>query len=234
MNHQQKLQIYHAQTQNVQALVRAWKVTMRSINHSLRKGDSVTAKQLTKVLALIFCAWAEAMFSKMIHTPYGFAEDEIVQIKQAHLKSSLEAGWTKCVELALQRVASRSCRSSYVPNIKQKLHQVIRQYVHDPRIIRNKIAHGQWIAALNADNTAVNPEISHQIRDLDVVTLEIWHGVFGYLAQIIECLIESPDRAFHRDYWVLVAELQQFLDDRKDWTLASKIDSLRRKPIYHG
>ncbi len=43
-----------------------------------------SANVQTKILALVFSAWAEARFSKLIHTPYGFDLNEIRQIKAAY------------------------------------------------------------------------------------------------------------------------------------------------------
>jgi len=227
----EKLEVYRAQTQNVRALNRAWKQMNRTINHSLRKGDHISAQAHTKALVLVFCAWSEAFFSKLIHTPYGFTNDEIDQIKHKYQQDGLEASWVKCLELALRKVSSNPKRSNYIPNIRQRLLRTISQYVTEPRILRNKIAHGQWEVALNREQTAVNADISAQIQEVDVVRVRIWYEVFGYLAAIVECLIESPDRAFQRDYWIVTAELEQFLDDTRDWSLGTKVDHLKHKPL---
>lgn len=205
----------------------------RSINLSLRKGDEVSSRVHTKLFALVFCTWVEATFSKLIHTPYGFSLDEIHQIKESTNNFGIESGWKKCLELGLNRIAN-SPRSSYIPNINQRLSRIIDQYVVEPSLIRNKIAHGQWTIALNRDNTALNNDLTTAVQSLDVVQITIWFTVHQYLAKILEFLVESPGRAFHRDYWIEISHLESFLQQSANWSLQDKIVSLRRKPVTIG
>jgi hypothetical protein len=227
MDDSKKLDVYRAQTANVRALDRAWRSINRSTNLYLKKGDSLSSEVHTKVLALVFCAWAEASFSKIIHTPYGFANHEIAEINAAHRKS-LESGWQKCIDLALARISVPST-SSTISDIRSKLLSIIQEFVVDPRELRNKIAHGQWVVALNSTNTAVNPNASSRIQDLDAVAVTVWRGVFRRLATIVECLIESPDHAFHRDYESLARELEVYVGETSRWSLDEKTRLLTRR-----
>jgi hypothetical protein len=224
-----KLEVYKAQVQNVRALDTASKQLNMAINDVLRTGDDLSLQTHTKALVLLFCAWSEASFSKLVHTPYGFTDDEIVQIMSEYSKS-LENAWEKCIDLGLRKVSSNPKRSNYLSNIRQQLSRIVEDYVVAPRIMRNKIAHGQWEIALNRENTAVNNEMTSSIQALDVIIVTKWFTVFRYLSDLVEVLIESPDRTFHRDYWVIVAELEDYLESTKDWTIATKKEQLRRKP----
>jgi hypothetical protein len=230
MDQATRLKVYKAQTKNVKEISKARKQIERVINHALRRDDMLTAQVQTKALALVFCAWAEANFSKTIHTPYGFTLDEISQIKQAHKNNGLEKGWEKCIELGLKRILNHN-RSNYIPNTKQKLKKLVQECVVEPSLIRNKIAHGQWDIALNRNNTEINSELSMQIQALDVVVVYRWFESHKYLANIIEALIESPNRTFHHDYWIHITELRNFLDKTRDWNMEDKIKELKRKPI---
>jgi len=229
MDEAARLAVFRAQVENVRELTTAKRHLNRAVNLALRKADSASARIHTKVLTLIFCAWVEATFSKLIHTPYGFSLDEIGQIKEVTNKFGIEAGWSKCLELGLRHV-SGSSKSNYVPNIKQKLTRIIKAYVVDPSLIRNKIAHGQWVVALNRENDAQNADLTPALDSLDVITVTIWFGVYEYLAMIIEILIESPDRTFHRDYWIEITKLESFLERAEHWSLAEKITKLKKKP----
>jgi hypothetical protein len=71
MGEQERLSIFQAQTKNVRALHQAWKLINRQVNASLLRNDKVAIEVNTKLLAVIYCALAEAAFSKLIHTPYG-------------------------------------------------------------------------------------------------------------------------------------------------------------------
>ena len=92
-------EIFEAQTQNVRALNRAWKKLNITLNNAIRKSDSHAIRIHTKVLVLVFCAWAEASFSKLIHTPYGFSNDEITQIKDEQKKAAWKQGGKDALNL---------------------------------------------------------------------------------------------------------------------------------------
>lgn len=230
MNYSSTLEVFKAQVNNVRTLDQAIKHINRAINHALRTGDKSSADVHTKILTLTFSAWAEARFSKLIHTPHGFTSDEIFQIKRAHQKNGLEKGWEKCLELALRRVSGIK-QGNEIPNKRQKISGIITRYIIEPSLLRNKIAHGQWKIALNRDNEAENPEITDKLDKLDVIAVTIWLQAYEYLARIMEDLIESPNKAFRRDYWLHLTELEAFLNTSKNWTLESKIQKLKQKTL---
>jgi hypothetical protein len=227
MNEKQQLDIFRAQTQNVRKLDKAKTQINRTINNALRKGDMLSVEIHTKALVLVFCAWVETQFSKIIHTPYGFTLDEICQIKKVYKSKGVEEGWKKCVELGLRRIP-KSTKSNYIPNVQKKLYEIIREYIVEPSLIRNKIAHGQWVTALNIENSEINKDFSKKLQDINVISIEIWFGVYFYLAEIIEALIESPNKAFHRDYWVCVNKLEEFVSKTANWDLNEKIKHLKK------
>lgn len=134
------------------------------------------------------------------------------------------------VNLGLREVKA-SARSNYIPNIRQRVTNMIDTYVGDSEVMRNKIAHGGWIEALNSGHTAVNPEISKMIADLDAVQLGKVKRGWEALCTIIESLIESPDRSLHRDYWPIVAQSEAVLERMEFWTLESKIKLIQAKQI---
>ena len=230
MNRAQQLDIFKAQTENVQAMVKTWTHLQRTINRELVTDNLTSATVHTKLLALVFCAWSEASFSKLIHTPHGFTLDEIKQIKLL-ARNNIVTGWLKCLELGLRKVPSGS-RSSYIPNIKQSVERIITDFVEKPRVLRNKIAHGQWKASLNRQNEDINHELTQQIDEINIVTLNIWKASHQALSNIIEVLIESPDKAFHRDYWSEVEKEKEYLEKTKNWTLEKKIQLLKEKKSH--
>lgn len=231
MDYQAALEVYKAQTQNVRSLDKVINQIKRTINNRLKIGNNPGALIQTKILALTYSAWAEVSFSKLIHTPYGFNPDEMKQIKDEHKKGGLERGWQKCLELALRKLDA-STRTNEVPNIRQKLSRYIKTYIIEPSIIRNKIAHGQWTIALNEGNTAANQKYTDRIADLDIVRISIWIRVYEFLENIIEDLIESPNRAFRRDYWGHLTGLDEFLSKAEDWSLQDKAKLLKKKYSY--
>lgn len=229
MDQNSRLEVYQAQTKNVQEIDKVRKQINRAINDALKQNDKIAVQALTKTMALVFCAWVEANFSKVIHTPHGFSLDEIQQIKKIYKENGVEKGWEKCVELGTLKASKRK-NSNYVPNIRLELKRLIQQYIVEPSLLRNKIAHGQWTIALNRENTAQNRELTTSLETLDVVTISKWFKVHGHISQIVENLIESPNKAFHRDYWVEITELKEFIAKAENWSLDQKVDKLKKKP----
>lgn len=166
----------------------------------------------------------------MIHTPHGLTLDEIGQIKKSLNAEGVKSGWIKCAELAIRRVDGD--RSNYAPNVLRKLSSLIEEFIYDPSLLRNKLAHGQWSVALNRDNTAINAEITREIESCTVIDLYRREHSLERLSAIIEDMIESPNRAHRRDYWVHLTELEEGEREISKWTLERKVEQLQRKRAY--
>lgn len=227
MDEQQKVVVFNAQTINVRELEKAWVHTNRQINTLILQKNSKAIEISTKLLALVYCALAESLFSKLIHTPYGLTLAEIDQVKGATNKNGVKAGWIKCAELAMQRVGG--AKSNHGPNVLQKLSAMIEQYIFDPSLIRNKLAHGQWSVALNRENTAVNQQITDEIETHSVVELYRRKHALEKLAAIIEDIIESPNKAHIRDYWVHLTDFEESQKKLSSWTFNKKVTQLFNK-----
>lgn len=227
MNATQIEAIFHAQVDNVRELERAWKHVNRDVNEAYYKNQESAVSFETKLLSLLYCALAEAVFSKLIHTPNGFSAADILQIKRAQSDEGVRAGWTKCIELALLSVNAR--KSNHGPNVKKKLHELIELYIFDPSILRNKIAHGQWVKALNRDNDAVNNDITAEIASLTVVELYRRKHALEMLVSLVEDLIKSPNKAHQRDYWSYVCEMESAQKEMASWTVENKVEQLLKK-----
>lgn len=231
MNHNQKLAVFRAQTENVRSLESSIKMVRRSINSALRNSDTPVATSFTKIYATLFCGWAEANFYKMLHTPHGFGADEIQQIQTTKQKG-IAVAWKKCVELGLRHLEAK--RGSFSPNARKKLNALIDTHVFDPSVLRNKLAHGQWQVALNRNHNGVQAEITSVIGSLDLVKIDAWMSVHRQLAEAIETLIESPKRAFMRDWYALVVNIEENVVKMKGRSIQSHIDRLRAKDARTG
>jgi hypothetical protein len=227
MNRSQQLEVYVAQTRNLQELEKAWRHIKRGIHRDLVAQNLVAEKIQTKTLALIYCAWTEVAFSKLIHTPHCFELDEIRQIKVAGEKNGVTAAWEKCLALALKHVQSR--KGSFVPNVKIELERMIEKYVEIPSQLRNKIAHGQWVVSLNRKNSGRNQALTTSLDEVDLVRLDSLKKGCEGLCRIVECLVESPRRAFFRDYWKLISEIKEELARTASFTREKKIALLNSK-----
>ncbi|HMF78733.1 MAG TPA: hypothetical protein VK604_23960 [Bryobacteraceae bacterium] len=227
MEEQQRLRIFQAQTCNVRELEQAWRHVNRQINSFILQKNQKAVEINTKLLALLYCALSEAVFSKLIHTPHGLRIDEIKQIKDAIAADGVRFGWLKCARLAIRRV--EGAKHNHQPNVVQKLSSLIEQSIFDPSLIRNKLAHGQWCVALNRENTAVNQDITRELADHTVVELYRRKHSLQCLAAIMEDMMESPNKAHRRDYWEHLVGLENEQKRISTWTFEGKVKQLFTK-----
>lgn len=227
LQEEQRLEVFRAQTANVRELERTWKQVNRQLNGLLLSNNHTAVHINTKLLALVYCALAEATFSKLIHTPKGLSLNEIEQVKVATRSDGVKSGWVKCVQLGMRSV--QGVKSNHGPNVEQRLDRLIDQFIFDPSLLRNKLAHGQWSIALNRENDAVNRALTAELADIDVIVLYRRKSALQSLAAIVEDIIESPNRAHHRDYWGHLNKFEQEQQELAKWTLAGKLTQLKEK-----
>lgn len=95
--------------------------------------------------------------------------------------------------------------------------------------MRNKIAHGQWCVALNSDNTKINESFTAKINSINVVDLYRSKEAFQSLFRIVEDIIESPNKAHHRDYWIHITEFETKQQEMALWSVENKVKALKEK-----
>jgi hypothetical protein len=213
-------QSYQAYVVNVKDFLTAETEIRRIINRALKSNKQNTIKVLTKVYALVYSTFAEANFMKMILTPYGFEQSFIDDILKEN--NNLQQKWLKCVELGFAKF-SKSRKGSEVPNKILELKTIIQEYIIDPSILRNKLAHGQFSIALNNKISKVNSEITSKINSIDVVSIQRLFKVNQMLCSILEDLIESPDVAHNHNYYTKFQELESFIKRSETWTINTKL-----------
>lgn len=220
------LNIYQVQVKNSRALSASRNHLRRCINAAIRKNDVATVETLTKLYALLFTSFAETNFSKIIHTPYGFSPRQIKQIKKAGKRSVTES-WLKCLELGLKNLKAK--KTNFQPNARLKLKELIRDNILDPSVLRNKLAHGQWKIALNSDNEAIQQVLTTEIERLNIVTIDGWMRVHVLLANVMEDLIESPNKTFTKNWYNFVHEVSKEVETIKSRTYAEHARKLKAK-----
>ncbi|MDD2994987.1 MAG: hypothetical protein PHP99_02080 [Paludibacter sp.] len=217
--------IYQSSVKNVRELKTQSKNLKKLINKAIISSDNQSIELLTKLFALLYSAFAETCFLKMIHTPYGFSDDYIYQITS---QRNLEQQWNKCLELAFAAI-NNIANKGEIQNKKQTLERYIKLYIIDPSQIRNKIAHGQWSIALNSENTDKNDITTQKIASLDYVNIDILFQIYEKIGQTVEDLIESPSKAHFNFFYNHMAELETLIEKTKSWSLESKIEVLKEK-----
>ena len=220
------IEIYRAACENVKVLKQQAKSIKRMLNRALANHRWDEVNTLTKTYALLYSAYAEVTFLKMIHTPYGFSDSYIKEIQK---QRNLEEKWEKCFELVFAAILTDNNKGS-ISNQKLKLERILKEYIIKPSQIRNKIAHGQWKICLNSESTAVNSDTTALVADLDYVRIDILFNVYDIFARCIEDLIESPKRAHFEYFYSNCVELEEYLEATKSYTKESKLQVLQESP----
>ncbi len=214
------LPIYEAYVVNSNDLLRASQTIKRAINRALKEGKKDIVRVQTKVYALIYSMYTEAAFMKLVFTPYGFHQNEIAVILK---QRNFEDQWKKALQLAFRKQKTRNKLKREQYQKSNDINKIIEQYVNDPRIIRNKIAHGQWKKVLNRDLDKINNILTETVTDLTVVDVFRWFTVIKYLQLIMQDLIDSPDKGHYNNYFKHLQELETFLVTSSKWTVESKL-----------
>lgn len=223
--------VFSIQTENVRALEKAWEQGNRLLNESLRSQNKDAISIQTKLMALLFSSYTEAIFSKLIHTPCALTEIEIENLKFKFKKNSY-SGWIQCLKLVVNKITTKN--KAYKDKVIADVTSLLKSYIEEPNEIRNRIVHGQWEIALIGDNTRENSVLSAKIRALDIVTLTRYKKSFTLLSFIIEDLVESPNKAHVSSYQDKINKFNDEQTKMASWTLAERIKKLKPKPRFCG
>lgn len=228
MTEQEILAMYMAQSENVRELWKVKSSLSKDINHYVRKGDSYQVKIKTKLFSLLYSAWSETQFHQILFTPNGFTYSEIKYILSFKKNNGISQAWDLMLTNAMKRVGDSS-RKGDLANRLQNLKKIKKKYISDPSELRNKIAHGEWINAINGKNTSVNIPASEALKKLDPVDIEKGFEIHRFFGYIVRDLVQSPKNSFHQRYWSNINNLEKYLKETEGWNLASKIESLNKK-----
>lgn len=220
-------EIYRASTLNIKDLKKQRKRILALVNRAIREKNDADLISLTKMYALLYSAYAEMSFLKLIHTPGAFSESEITQIENGR---NLEEKWTKCVEFAFKKL-NPNANPGEIANKKQTLRRILTEYIIAPSQIRNKVAHGQWIICLNNDCTRVNHDATLKMQQLDFVRIDRYFSIYGQFQQCILDLSVSQ-KTHYRDYYTIIVNLEQYIESTKSWSLETKKQEILSSKKY--
>lgn len=215
-------------SKNVSTLESTRKRINSLINDALRKDDDVALKVYTNIYLLVYSAWTEASLVKLVHTPFGFTLVE----KQKILKDQdVLNKWKKCVNTAFSKFQKPG---SEIPNKKRKIHKLLDDYLKSQANIRNKVAHGQWVYPLFKNNLTHDADAKTLMSLIDVMQIDTWFEIFKEITEIVRGLIDAKSKnnhlAHYNHYYTRLANIQDIIDKRKNWTIEDKRQRLKLKP----
>ncbi len=233
MTEQEILKIYIAQSENVRELWKVRNSLSKDINHYMRKGDEYQVKIKTKFFSLLYSAWSETQFSQIVFTPNGFSYSKIQRILKYKKRNGISQAWDLMLTDAMRKVGNTSSKGD-LANRLRNLKKITKKYISEPSELRNKIAHGEWVNAINSKCTNINQKISADLLGLDPIEIEKRFEVHRYLGFIVRDLVQSPQNSFHQYYWSNIVNLESYVKKTENWSLESKKEGLRKKPIVRN
>lgn len=231
MNDSEILAIYKAQSRNVRYLKQVIQSFKRDINSDIRKNKSFQVETKTKLLALLYSAWSEAQFVQIAYTEKGFSGSEIKSLLNAK-KNGITKGWIEMISLAFAKVGDPNTDIE-LGNRLSKLLGLVASQITKPSSIRNKIAHGQWVEALNGSLNKVDSAMTGDLDSLDSVQIMRQIEIHNYLGKIIRDLVQSPTLGFGRDYLRHITALEKYAMETQGWSVATKLSELDKKPVRY-
>lgn len=231
MNDIEILAIHKAQSRNVRHLKQVILSFKRDINSDIRKNKKFQIETKTKLLALLYSAWSEAQFVQIAYTENGFSASEIKSLLSAK-KNGITNGWIEMINLAFAKVGNPNTDVELGKRLT-KLLDLIDSQIKKPSAIRNKIAHGQWIEALNGGLNKVDLAMTGDLDNLDSVQIMRQIEIHNYLGAIIRDLVQSPVNGFGRDYLLHIDALEKYATKTQHWSVATKVNELDKKPIIY-
>ncbi|WP_188265049.1 hypothetical protein [Pseudomonas sp. PSB11] len=232
MNDIEILAIHKAQSRNVRHLKQVIKSFKRDINSDIRKSKKFQIETKTKLLALLYSAWSEAQFVQIAYTESGFSASEIKTLLKAK-KNGITNGWIKMINLAFAKVGNPSTDVELGKRLNKLLGLVASQ-ITKPSSIRNKVAHGQWVEALNGSLNKIDLVMTGDLNSLDSVQIMRQIEIHNYLGKIIRDLVQSPALGFGRDYLIHVTALEQYAAETQSWSVTTKSSELNKKPVCYN
>jgi hypothetical protein len=80
----------------------------------------------------------------------------------------------------------------------------------------------------------VQTDLTNLLSRLDIVTISGWLKTHELLAGLVESLVESPNKAFMRDWYVEVERLETEIVAARNRTLADHVAILNAKDTRTG
>lgn len=218
--------LFREQTKNVQYLKKIQNVLRKDINQYLKKNDTFSVKYKTLQYAHLYSALSEAEFLQLLFTPNKFTDADITKIQS---QGTIIKKWKKMIKIAFGKITPLWSSDHNLQSKHNFIIQLVNDYVEKPQKLRNKIAHGQWLVALNSDNSNVNADTTNDLAQLDMVKISIWFEVHQSLCKIIRDLVQSANNTFLREFNNHCTKLQTYLTKVSTWNIADKICILKKK-----
>lgn len=190
--------MYEAASKNFREVEKALTQLERAINHSVRNNDRSSVQALTRAQLLLVSVKTEARFTKIIFMPDGLStEQRELVLNQPNALSR----WKEAVDLSFRRHYKVRPGQTFARVLDHDvlakhhtLHDLIDNELRLLILLRNKLAHGQWVTPFNTDLTAVEGDSMRLLRTETTLSLKYRDNMASLLGHTVTDLVKSgPD-----------------------------------------
>lgn len=219
------MSLYYYHCENLRQIENGIDLVSRKLKDSISQEHENEVKSYTRLLTYLLSCWTEVRLYKIVEETYNGSFTDAQKSRIFKENNTLENKWEDTISIAM-------CQAFNIPETTKKS-TIKRHLNNDPTNkkrytnimdclnnelstsigLRNKIAHGQWVYALNRPNTAINEKITADINNINIVKIQLQHKMYKSLADIIHDLVVSPttfERDFNKNYKALVSNRDNF------------------------
>lgn len=207
---------YSEHCENLRALESAISSIQLALRDYIARCDERNSDTYTKLLAHLINSWVEVRILKLVYEKGAFNDSEIERI----INSNLNDKWKKSLEIAYRKGFGISYNDKINDHRYSSLLYIIDNYLLPSSQIRNRLAHGQWVFAFNNSVLdGVNPKLTKDIQDDNILKIQLRFKIFKDLSQIIHDLaVSTPtfERDFDNNYRKIKEKQQQLINKKYD------------------
>jgi hypothetical protein len=238
MTYPKPSKIYKQHCKNLRKLDHAIKLIQRDLRIHISKEERDDEFSYNKIFSHLVTAWLEVRLYKLIHEPQGFNDTDVRLIETT---SKAEERWTVALEIALCKVYKlkytkqiivtkengttenqilinipKNLASKLPFTIKARYEELKKLITKDLKTaieIRNKIAHGQWEFPFNMEMTKISSTAFKNLKDENIVKIQLRMEIFKNLSLLIHYLNVSPDafdKHFDKLYKIIESNQQNY------------------------
>jgi hypothetical protein len=195
----EKLYRYHSE--NLRAVDRGLEDVLSSGRAAIARGRDVAAPTYVRLFAFLMGAWSECRLLKLLYEPQAFTTEERTRILQC---KALER-WQELVDVAFRKHYRIPAAKLQPPALPQTAHarlsflmQLFDRDLQSIIVLRNKLAHGQWVYPLTDDLDGVAQAQMDALRVENLLSLKQKRSLLDAVCATVHDLAVSKT-TFERD-----------------------------------
>ncbi|WP_299159053.1 hypothetical protein [uncultured Tenacibaculum sp.] len=199
--------MYSKHCENLREIEGAIKLVESDLRRYISIEQESKVYKYTKILSYLVTCWSEVRILKLTYENNAFTSSEIGIIINS---GTLADKWKNALKIAVCKAYNINPITDFVSQLpftpKNRYLEIYHLIESDllPSIeLRNRIAHGQWKYAFTNDLKNANTHLTGQLRQENIVNLQLKRKLLTGLSFLIHDLIISEatfDRDFDKNY----------------------------------